>query len=128
MLGGDGSQFPPKLDLDKSYEERLINAKTKKKEFGNFLEFEHTLDDISGKKRLYVYNPDISRSVYLTYERESEVRGIKAYRYFLFNSKSIKLFVESFHHFYISNLFLFLNHQQMHQRMLVIVQKQKTLI
>jgi len=82
MLGGDGSQFPPGLDLPKGIQERLLEAKRRKsKGFDSFLQFEHTLDDISGKKRLYVYNPDIFRSVYLTYERDAEVRGIKAYRY-----------------------------------------------
>jgi len=82
MLGGDGSQFPPGLDLPAGYENRLLEAKRRKnKEFDSLLQFEHTLDDISGKRRLYVYNPDIYRSVYLTYERDTEVRGIKAYRY-----------------------------------------------
>lgn len=81
MLGGDGSQFPPGLDLPKGYEKRLLDSKRRKsKEFDSFLHFEHTLDDISGKRRLYVYNPDIYRSVYLTYERDTSVRGIKAYR------------------------------------------------
>jgi len=84
MLGGDGSQFPPILDLPKGYQKRMLEAKRRRnKEFDGFLQFEHTLDDISGKKRLYVYNPDVYRSVYLTYERDTEVRGIKAYRYTL---------------------------------------------
>lgn len=81
MLGGDGSQFPPGLDLPKGYEKRIADAKMRrKKEFDGFLHFEHTLDDLSGKRRLYVYNPDIGRSVYLAYERDTEVRGIPAYR------------------------------------------------
>ena len=81
MLGGDGSQFPPKLDLDQGYENRILSVKRRKnKEFGNFLDFEHTLDDVSGKKRLYMYNPDLFRSFYLSYLHDTEVRGIKAYR------------------------------------------------
>jgi len=82
MLGGDGSQFPPNLDLPSGYEKRIADAKRRKnKDLHSFFDFEHTLNDLSGKKRLYVYNPDVFRSVYLVYERDSEVRGIKSYRY-----------------------------------------------
>ena len=112
MLGTDGSQFAPNLDASQNHpsahpasehtqsmfkralslsspssaetvsiRRSLPHAPTSPAD--HLMRFEHSSSDSSGKRRLFVYNPDIYRWVYLSFEGRSEVRGIQAYRYTL---------------------------------------------
>lgn len=113
MIGTDGSQFPPNLDAGvdhvsahpaTEFAQQLFLRSLGKDASGSnpkqssatsstgnmltklaehLLRVEHSSADPSGKRRLFVYNPDVFRWVYLQFEHKTQVRGIPAYRYTL---------------------------------------------